>query len=97
MDIITRTLGLSDKLCYKFSRSQKEAVGLLQIGTFLEYFDLMLYIHMAVLLNELFFPKADPFTASLVTAFSFSMLILPVSVVLGLEVFAVYVVRSASS
>jgi MFS family permease len=53
------------------SRQQKEAVGLLQIGTFLEYFDLMLYVHMAVLLNELFFPKTDPHTASLLTAFAF--------------------------
>lgn len=53
------------------SRSQKEAIGLLQIGTFLEYFDLMLYVHMAVLLNELFFPKSDPHTAALVTAFAF--------------------------
>src|SRR5579863_7942842 len=52
-------------------REQKEAVGLLQIGTFLEYFDLMLYVHMAVLLNELFFPKTDPHTASLITAFAF--------------------------
>jgi MFS family permease len=31
----------------------------------------MLYIHMAVLLNELFFPKTDPFTASLLSAFAF--------------------------
>jgi len=53
------------------TREQKEAVGLLSIGTFLEYFDLMLYVHMAVLLNELFFPKADPFTASLLAAFAF--------------------------
>jgi len=53
------------------TRQQKEAVGLLQIGTFLEYFDLMLYVHMAVLLNELFFPKSDPYTASLLAAFSF--------------------------
>lgn len=53
------------------SREQKEAVGLLSIGTFLEYFDLMLYVHMAVLLNELFFPKTDPFTASLLSAFAF--------------------------
>ena len=53
------------------NREQKEAVGLLQIGTFLEYFDLMLYVHMAVLLNELFFPKTDPHTASLVAAFAF--------------------------
>ena len=53
------------------NRQQKEAVGLLQIGTFLEYFDLMLYVHMAVLLNDLFFPKTDPHTASLLTAFAF--------------------------
>lgn len=53
------------------SRQQKEAVGLLQIGTFLEYFDLMLYVHMAVLLNELFFPKTDPHTAALLSSFAF--------------------------
>ncbi len=53
------------------SRHQKEAVGLLQIGTFLEYFDLMLYVHMAVLLNELFFPKTDPHTAALISALAF--------------------------
>jgi MFS transporter, MHS family, proline/betaine transporter len=53
------------------SHQQKEAIGLLQIGTFLEYFDLMLYVHMAVLLNELFFPKTDPHTAALLSAFAF--------------------------
>lgn len=53
------------------TRQQKEAVGLLSIGTFLEYFDLMLYVHMAVLLNELFFPKTDPDTASILSAFAF--------------------------
>lgn len=53
------------------SRNQKEAVGLLSIGTFLEFFDLMLYLHMAVLLNELFFPKTDPHTAALLSAFTF--------------------------
>lgn len=40
-----------------FTKQQKEAVGLLSIGTFLEYFDLMLYVHIAVLLNELFSRK----------------------------------------
>ncbi len=50
---------------------QKWSITLLSIGTFLEYFDLMLYIHMAVLLNELFFPKTDAFTASLISAFAF--------------------------
>ncbi|WP_341748820.1 MFS transporter [Candidatus Tisiphia endosymbiont of Sialis lutaria] len=54
------------------TQDQKKAVGLLSIGTFLEYFDLMLYIHMAVLLNELFFPKYDPFTTSLLSAAAFS-------------------------
>ena len=52
------------------NREQKESIGLLQIGTFLEYFDLMLYVHMAVFLNELFFPKTDPHTASLLAAFA---------------------------
>jgi len=53
------------------TREQRQAVGLLSIGTFLEYFDLMLYVHMAVLLNELFFPKTDPHTASLLAALAF--------------------------
>ncbi|UCM85535.1 MAG: MFS transporter [Rickettsia endosymbiont of Culicoides impunctatus] len=53
------------------SKEQKEAVGLLSVGTFLEYFDLMLYVHMAVLLNELFFPQSDPHTTTLLSAFSF--------------------------
>lgn len=53
------------------NREQKQATVLLQVGTFLEYFDLMLYIHMAVILNVLFFPKADPHTASLLGAFVF--------------------------
>ncbi len=53
------------------NKEQGEAVALLSIGTFLEYFDLMLYIHMAVLLNELFFPKTDAHTAALLTAFAF--------------------------
>ncbi|XVN42670.1 MAG: hypothetical protein RCG15_08875 [Candidatus Rickettsia vulgarisii] len=29
----------------KLTGEQKQAVGLLSIGTFLEYFDLMLYVH----------------------------------------------------
>jgi len=53
------------------SKEQKNAIGLLSAGTFLEYFDLMLYVHMAVFLNELFFPKTDPATQALLTAFAF--------------------------
>ncbi len=47
------------------TKEQKQAVGLLSVGTLLEYFDLMLYVHMSVLLNELFFPKADAYATSL--------------------------------
>lgn len=60
-------------LLSSLNREQKQAIGLLQVGTFLEYFDLMLYVHMAVLLNELFFPKTDPHTASLLAAAAFSI------------------------
>ncbi len=52
------------------TKEQKQAIGLLSIGTFLEYFDLMLYVHMAVLLNELFFPPSDAFTTSLLSSFA---------------------------
>jgi len=52
-------------------KDQKEAVGLLSIGTFLEYFDLMLYVHMTVFLNELFFPACDSYTTSLLTSLAF--------------------------
>ncbi|WP_375330641.1 MFS transporter [Candidatus Tisiphia endosymbiont of Oplodontha viridula] len=53
------------------TKEQKSVVGLLSIGTFLEYFDLMLYVHMAVLLNELFFPKDDPHTTAIYSATAF--------------------------
>jgi MHS family proline/betaine transporter-like MFS transporter len=55
----------------KLTKEQKQAVGLLSIGTFLEYFDLMLFVHMAIILNELFFPKYDPHMTSLLAAFAF--------------------------
>ncbi|WP_375333319.1 MFS transporter [Candidatus Tisiphia endosymbiont of Xenochironomus xenolabis] len=53
------------------TKEQKKAVGLLSIGTFLEYFDLLLYVHMAGVLNELFFEPTDPHTTSLMMAFAF--------------------------
>ena len=64
----------------KLTRQQKEAIVLLSIGTFLEYFDLMLYVHMAVLLNELFFPQGDPAVAKLLgaTAFCLTYVLRPV-------------------
>jgi MFS family permease len=53
------------------TREQKEAIGLLSVGTFLEYFDLMLYIHMATFLNELFFEPTDFYTSPLMENFTF--------------------------
>lgn len=64
----------SGKRHTRLTREQKEAVGLLSIGTFLEYFDLMLFVHMAVVINEVFFPKTDPYTESLLAALSFCSL-----------------------
>ena len=59
------------KFFSQLRREQKEAVGLLSIGTFLEYFDLILYVHMSVFLNELFFPQSDPHTTELLSALGF--------------------------
>ena len=55
----------------QLKREEKEAIGLLSIGTFLEYFDLMLYVHMSIFLNELFYPQSDPNTAKLLSALGF--------------------------
>jgi MFS family permease len=66
------SISATDKQYFSsLKREHKEAIGLLSIGTFLEYFDLMLYVHMAVLLNELFFPKTDPHTEQLLAALAF--------------------------
>ncbi|UCM92107.1 MAG: MFS transporter [Rickettsia endosymbiont of Cimex lectularius] len=53
------------------TREQKQVIGLLSIGTFLEFFDFMLYVHMAVLLNEIFFETTDSHTTYLITSFAF--------------------------
>ena len=56
----------------KSNFADTKSLTLIQIGAFLEYFDLYLYVHMADVLNEIFFPKTDPYTASLIAAFTFS-------------------------
>ena len=40
--------------------ADKNSPLLLYIGTFLEFFDLMFFVHMASILNDHFFPKNDP-------------------------------------
>jgi MHS family proline/betaine transporter-like MFS transporter len=63
-----------------FTKQQQLTTALLSFGTFLEYFDLMLYVHMAVLLNDLFFPKTDALTAQLfgATAFCLTYVLRPI-------------------
>ncbi len=54
----------------KISKEQKQAIALLSIGSTLEYFDLMLYVHMAVILNDIFFPQSGYFSKAQIAAFS---------------------------
>ncbi len=54
----------------KLSKEQKQAIALLSIGSVLEYFDLMLYVHMAVVLNDIFFPQSGYFSKAQIAAFS---------------------------
>jgi MFS family permease len=49
-----------------------KTVPLVTFGIFFEYFDLMLYVHMAIIINELFFVSNDTQSMFLVAAFSFS-------------------------
>ena len=44
------------------TREQRTAVFLLSFGTFLESFDLLLYMHMSTFLNDLFFPHTITLT-----------------------------------
>ena len=55
------------------STNQKGSTGVLLLWTFLEYFDLMLYVHMSVVINELFFPQTDPSVRKIPTALTFCL------------------------
>jgi MHS family proline/betaine transporter-like MFS transporter len=55
----------------KLTKEQVQTVSLLSIGAFLEHFDRMLHIHMASIINELFFPTTDPLLKEFILAFSF--------------------------
>lgn len=55
------------------TKTERETLILVNIGTVLEYFDFKTYMHIAVILNSLFFPVSDPYTNALLAAFSFSM------------------------
>ncbi|QEK39343.1 MFS transporter [Candidatus Sneabacter namystus] len=42
----------------KLEKWQKEAVAMLSIGTMLEYLDVMLYVHMAIVIDRVFFTNS---------------------------------------
>ncbi len=60
-----------EKAQTSLNREQKQALGILSIGTFLEYFDLMLYVHMSVLLNKIFFSPDNTYSVKMLTAFAY--------------------------
>ena len=57
----------------KLNKNNLKIIALLSVGTILEFFDLLLYLHLASLLNELFFPQSDPTTAFLLSTTAFVM------------------------
>jgi MHS family proline/betaine transporter-like MFS transporter len=56
---------------YTLTRTHRLTLGILSAGTFLEYFDVMLYAHMAFFLNDLFFPDTNPHFKVLLTSAAF--------------------------
>jgi MHS family proline/betaine transporter-like MFS transporter len=54
-----------------FTSKEKEIIGILSLGTFLEYFDFYLYFHFATALNKVFFAPADIRSTALLTSFAF--------------------------
>ena len=68
---------LQEQNLYQTNTHKKESktsyIGiafLLCFGTFLEYFDFYLYVHMSHLLTDLFFPKSSFFASQMKTSFS---------------------------
>lgn len=56
-----------------FSRKEKEVIGILSFGTFLEYFDFYLYIHLTTVLNKVFFEQGDAKSNALLVSFAYMM------------------------
>lgn len=51
---------------------EKKALGIVLTGNFLEYFDLMLFSHLAFVVSPYFMPKADPLVVNILSIFTFS-------------------------
>ena len=63
----------------KLTSYEKKAIGIVLTGNFLEYFDLMLFSHLAFVITPYFMPKTDPLVTKLLAIFTFcsSFLIRP--------------------
>ncbi len=62
----------SDKSSRNLTNYEKKAIGIVVTGNFLEYFDLMLFTHLAFVVTPYFTPKSDPTVAKLLTILAFS-------------------------
>ncbi|MBI1954124.1 MAG: MFS transporter [Proteobacteria bacterium] len=54
------------------SLDEKKALAIVSTGNFFEYFDMMLFSHLAFVVSPLFMPKTDPVVAKMLTIFTFS-------------------------
>lgn len=53
------------------TKEQRTIIATLSFGTFLEYFDLMLYVHTSIILNDLFFPKTSTLNPYFLSSIAF--------------------------
>jgi MHS family proline/betaine transporter-like MFS transporter len=51
---------------------EKKSLGIILTGNFLEYFDLMLFSHLAFVVSPYFMPKTDPLVVKMLTIFTFA-------------------------
>lgn len=54
-----------------FTPGEKKAIAIVLTGNFLEYFDLMLFSHLAFVISPYFMPKEDPVVAKLLSILTF--------------------------
>ncbi|MES2608093.1 MAG: MFS transporter [Pseudomonadota bacterium] len=55
----------------KFAPGEKKAIAIVLTGNFLEYFDLMLFSHLAFVISPYFMPKEDPLVAKMLSILTF--------------------------
>jgi MFS family permease len=57
-------------MSYAFTSDERRTISILSFGTFLEYFDLFLFVHLASKINETFFAPGDK-SSFLVTSIAY--------------------------